>query len=77
MKVGSKPLSTKAIQIAPELERVQSLMPMSEADQAALKASIQKYGIKDVLCGYCKGNQFYLLSDLNRLHILTGVPFIY
>ena len=69
MKIGSKPLAIKAIKIAPELKSVQSLMPISKDDKAKLFESIKKDGIRDALRGYYKGNQFYLLSGLNRMEI--------
>ena len=78
MITGSIELTTQAVKIAPELEAVQSLMPISKEDKAKLKESIKKHGVKDALRGYYKGTQFYLLSGLNRLEIAKeiGIPLL-
>ena len=66
---GSLELAPQAVKIAPELEAVQRLMPISKEDKAKLRESIKKHGVKDPIRGYYKGTQFYLLSGLNRLEI--------
>jgi len=55
--------------IAPELEAVQHLMPMSADDREALRESIKKDGIREPLRGYSVGMTFYVLSGFNRLSI--------
>lgn len=57
------------IKIAPELEAVQDLMPMSADDRAALRESIERDGIREPLRGYEIGMTFYVLSGFNRLAI--------
>ena len=57
------------IKIAPELEAVQDLMPMSAEDRAALRESIERDGIREPLRGYEIGMTFYVLSGFNRLAI--------
>ncbi len=59
--------------IAPELKKVQDLMPISSQDYKQLKDSIVKEGIKDPLRVYKErtpeGLGFFLLSGFNRLQI--------
>ncbi len=69
MIVGRKQLALGVIKLAPELEKIQSLMPISKTDKDKLRESIHKHGVKDALRGYYKGTQFYLLSGVNRLEI--------
>ncbi len=68
-----------AIEPSPELLQVQSLMPISQVDRDALKADIQKHGIKDGLKVYHEKGRHFILSGLNRWQIakelgLESVP---
>lgn len=71
--IGSQDILTDKILIAPELKKVQDLMPISSQDYKQLKDSIIKEGIKDPLRVYKErtpeGLGFYLLSGFNRLQI--------
>jgi hypothetical protein len=62
------PLVTSKIDIAPELEAIQSLMPISGDDYQRLKTSIKKDGQRDQVKGYYgTDGRFKLLSGVNRL----------
>lgn len=64
---GASFKAPKACRLAPELEAVQNLMPMSEEDFARLKQSIEADGFRDPIRGYQTDEGFQVLSGANRL----------
>lgn len=58
------------LEISKELQDVQSLMPISEADRETLKKDIQDAGIiRDPIKTYKKGKKFLILGGYNRWNI--------
>jgi ParB-like chromosome segregation protein Spo0J len=81
---GAQPVSVSALEIAPELGRVQALMPIALEDRERLKADIQANGIRDALKGYRHSangkTTFRILAGATRYAIalelgFTTVPF--
>ena len=79
-KTGSQPYNPAKLILAPELLRVQTLMPISQDDRKRLKDDIQKNGVRDSLKVYMgEDGKFYVLAGATRLAIaqelaLSSVP---
>lgn len=69
--IGSLRVSPKACEPAPELEAVQSLMPISREDRERLRESIQSEGVRDPIRAYREGKRFLILSGFNRWEIAS------
>lgn len=81
---GAQPVSVSALEIAPELARIQAMMPISFDDRERLKLDIRANGIRDALKGYrhsANGKTvFRILAGATRYAIarelgLATVPF--
>lgn len=67
MRTGSvQTFYTSKMQIAPELEKVQGLMPVDPADRANLKDDIKKHGVREPIKGYMQGRTFFILAGATR-----------
>lgn len=69
--IGSLRVSPKACEPAPELEAVQSLMPISPEDRERLRESIESEGVRDPIRAYREGKRFLILSGYNRWEIAS------
>ncbi len=70
---GIQPWKVRKMTVAPEMEQVQKLMPISDEDRRRLKESIEKEGVKDPLRGYWQGGLFHILSGVNRWEIAQEI----
>ncbi|EMJ63508.1 ParB N-terminal domain-containing protein [Leptospira sp. P2653] len=69
-KVGSQDYLVSKMKLAPELQNVQGMMPISADDYNKLYKSIEANGIKDPLRGYLDDDRiFNILSGANRFDI--------
>lgn len=79
-KTGSQVFKPANLILAPELLRVQGLMPISGGDRKRLKADIEKNGVRDPLKVYMgEDGKYYVLAGATRLAIaqelgLSSVP---
>lgn len=79
-RTGSQPYNPAKLILAPELLRVQGLMPISQDDRKRLKDDIQKNGVRDSLKVYMdEDGKYYVLAGATRLAIaqelaLSSVP---
>ena len=64
--IGRDRLLISDMKIAPELKKVQKLMPIDPVDREMLRASMSVEGQKDPIRGYYKGRTFLILSGVNR-----------
>lgn len=73
-----QPAKPDKIKISPELERVQTIMPIDPADRENLKKDIEAHGIREPLKVYENGGVYYLLAGKNRLDIALeiGLPIV-
>lgn len=66
-EVGSIPKNPALLKIAPELEAVQELMPMEDADYERLKEDIRENGIRHPVICYHEAGALFILAGVHRV----------
>lgn len=67
--------SIDRVELAPELLKVQELMPVQPEDRANLKEDIQAHGIREPLKVYEDNKRYYVLAGATRLSIARELGF--
>jgi hypothetical protein len=63
------------ISLSPELEEVQSYMPIDKHDRDLLKKDIETNGLREPVKAYIKDRKFFILTGFNRLEILRELNY--